>query len=1109
MSKRFPILSATSATSSPESTATQWRSLDDLESKGVSEAILDRESPQSMREADAADGVSRRGFMGWAGFTVAGLSSTLSGCIRKPTEHILPFGRRPEDLIPGVPSYYATVARVGGEVLGLVVESQEGRPTKVEGNPLHPNSRGKAGALAQASVLDLYDADRPRVPATKGAESTWEALWGAVDGALASSGAALLLEDSSSPTVQRLVAQLRQANPSAGVYSYSAASRTQSTSGLALAGLSGVALRPAFDKAAVIASFDCDFLGVEGETTRNSGRFADGRRVASTDDSMSRLYAIEPVFSLTGSMADHRLRVPGLSVGRVLEAVAARVFAGGVAAPPGSSSLTSRLRSDLAALTLLGSDCSAGAGGEEGMVAWVDALAKDLLDHRGTGLVVVGSSQPASVHALAHLLNVALGNVGTTLHLVPTSQLSAGGIGDLAADIAAGKVQTLVMVGGNPAYDAPADLDFAGKLASVATTIHLSDDVNETSSQSTWHAPRAHYLECWGDLQALDGTTAIQQPLIAPLHGAVADVEFVSRAIGGGATSAHDLVRATWSASPLAGADFEQSWQTWLHDGVVKGTTSAAVQPSSVPVMMSDADSEESGANGSGGASASYAWAGLAAAWSGAEVVAPTLEALEVAFRLDGTVYDGRYANNAWLQELPDPMTKLCWDNAALISPRTAECKKLATGDMASLSLGDRSLELPVFVLPGMADNVVVLPLGYGRSVVGAVGEGCGFNTYALRTAETMHFASGATLTSRDSTYELATTQNYGRLDPKVKTPFGEVAYPRRNAVRESSLKDFKAHPDFVQAEEVMPAPKLKSLFVQPNETAGQQWGMSIDLNVCTGCNACTVACQAENNIMVVGKERVLKGREMSWIRLDRYFTGDLDNPEAVVQPMACAHCETAPCEQVCPVAATAHSPDGLNDIAYNRCIGTRYCANNCPFKVRRFNYFNYSKENAETTPLGGMQRNPDVSVRFRGVIEKCTYCVQRVNSAKIEAKRDGDGVVEDGRLVSACAQACPTDAIVFGDISDSKSAVSVAKAQPRNYAMLAELNIHPRTTYLAKLRNRNPDIELPAAAIINHGGAHGAHGHGGDGHGAEGHGSGSDHHGEAKGHEAHGEGAH
>jgi len=1115
MSKRFPILSASAAPDSRDASSSQWRSLDDLASTGVSDDILDRESPQAIREAEEAEGVSRRGFMGWAGVTMAGLSSSLSGCIRKPVENILPFGRRPEDLIPGSPSYYATVARVGGEVLGLVIESQDGRPTKVEGNPLHPNSRGKAGTLAQASVLDLYDADRPKVPTAKGQASTWDALWAAVDGSLAGSGAALLLEDSSSPTVRRLVAQLRQENPSAGVYSYSASSATHSAEGLGLAGLKGLALRPAFDKAAVIASFDCDFLGVEGESTRNSGRFADGRRVASKDDSMSRLYAIEPVFSLTGSMADHRLRVPGLSVARVLEAVGARIFAGGVSAPPGASAISSRLRADLASVTLPGLDCGAGSGGEEGMAAWVDSLAKDLLEHRGTGLIVVGSSQPASAHALAHLLNVALGNVGTTVDLLPASMLTdAGGIADLAGDIAAGKVQTLVMIGGNPAFDAPADLDFAAKLGSVGTTIHLSEDANETSSQSSWHAPRAHYLEAWSDLQAVDGTIAIQQPLIAPLHGAAADVELLARAVGGGTASAHDLVRATWSSSPVAGADFEQTWRKWLHDGVVAGTASAAIQPTAVPVMMSDADSEESTGGDSSGAGVSYAWAGLASAWSADEAAAPTLDALEVAFRLDGTVYDGRYANNAWLQELPDPMTKLCWDNAALISPRTAECKQVGTGDMVRVTVGDRSLEIAAFVLPGMADNVVVLPLGYGRSVVGTTGSDCGFNGYALRTAATMHFASGATLTASDSTYELATTQNYGRLDPKVKTPFGEVAYPRRNAVRESSLADFKAQPDFVQNEEVMPAPKLKSLFDQPNVTSGQQWGMSIDLNVCTGCNACTVACQAENNIMVVGKERVLKGREMSWIRLDRYFTGDVDNPEAVVQPMACAHCETAPCEQVCPVAATAHSPDGLNDIAYNRCIGTRYCANNCPFKVRRFNYFNYSNENRDSTPLGAMQRNPDVSVRFRGVIEKCTYCVQRVNEAKIEAKRDGDGVVEDGRLVSACAQACPTDAIVFGDISDPDSAVSKAKAEPRNYAMLAELNIHPRTTYLAKLRNRNPEIALPAAATTSHGahgaGGHGADGHGADGHGADGHGAGhGDTHGASGASDSPAEGAH
>jgi molybdopterin-containing oxidoreductase family iron-sulfur binding subunit len=614
--------------------------------------------------------------------------------------------------------------------------------------------------------------------------------------------------------------------------------------------------------------------------------------------------------------------------------------------------------------------------------------------------------------------------------------------------------------------------------------------------------PLAHYLESWGDLVSSDGSVAIQQPLIAPLYGAVSAIELLAHLTGAATQSGRDLVAETWKSS--GGANFEQSWRTWLHDGLVNVVTeapAAMVAPVEAGSDAADAPTEGDGTLTEGtDASAAAAvavpdsaetemagpaldFSALKAAWSSMSSHSVGADSLEVQFRLDSTVYDGSLGNNPWLQELPDPMSKLTWDNAAVMNPVTAKALGVSTGDMVSITLDQRSLDIAVFVMPGAANYSILLPLGYGREKAGRFASGAGFNTYTLRSSTAMNWAVGATVSATGASYELCSTQDYGRLDPKVETPFGAVEYGRRTSVREASFTEFQKTPDFVKKYEVMAAENLNSLWTEPNERGGHQWGMSIDLNVCTGCSACTIACQAENNIMVVGKERIAKGREMSWIRMDRYFTGDEDEPQAVVQPVACAHCETAPCEQVCPVAATAHSPDGLNDIAYNRCIGTRYCANNCPFKVRRFNFFNYSKENEAEAPLTALQMNPDVTVRFRGVVEKCTYCVQRVNRAKIESKVDGSGVIEDGRVTPACAQACPTDAIIFGDINDKDSRVSKAKAESRTYAMLAELNIHPRTTYQGKLRNTNS--AMPGAAVAE---SHDAHGHEGSEHQEAGH---------------------
>jgi len=624
-----------------------------------------------------------------------------------------------------------------------------------------------------------------------------------------------------------------------------------------------------------------------------------------------------------------------------------------------------------------------------------------------------------------------------------------------------------VMLGGNPVLTAPADLGFGELLPSVKNSVHLSRDANETSMKSSWHLPASHFLESWGDAKAFDGSYAIQQPLVAPLFGTWSADELLARLIDGQSHTGYDLVRET--AKPMTAGSFEKSWRRWLHDGLGKSgnTPAAPLAAGSVPVAVEEQDAAAEGEAPVVDAPpaapvATWNWAGLTTAVGQAKAANGDLE---VVFQMDPCLYDGRFANIAWLQELPDPVSKLSWDNAALISPATASKLALKRGDMVSLTVDGRSVEVGVFVLPGVADDVVAFTVGYGRGEVAGrwanadynnytVPAG-GFNAYAVKGGE--WFAS-ASVAKTGASYDFVTTQEHGRLDPTVKTPFGDVKYSRRPHVQEATYAEFKEDPSFAQIEPLFP---LKSLFEEPNKRDGQQWGMTIDLNTCTGCNACTIACQAENNVQVAGKDRVAVGREMHWIRLDRYFTGEDENePEAVFQPIGCQHCETAPCETVCPVGATSHSPDGLNDMAYNRCIGTRYCANNCPFKVRRFNFFNFSKENHSSNELLEMQQNPNVTVRFRGVIEKCTYCTQRISVAKIEAKvNSDDGFVPDGTIVPACAETCPADSITFGDINDATSAVSKLKAGPRNYSMLQDLNIHPRTTFLAKVRNPNPEL--------------------------------------------------
>ncbi|MCP4868612.1 MAG: 4Fe-4S dicluster domain-containing protein [Proteobacteria bacterium] len=1073
----------------------QWRGVEEMEGTLDLEAAENAFSPNGQFDAEAELNLTRRGFMGTAGFTVAAAAATLSGCIRKPEEKIIPYDRRPEDYIPGNPVYFATSAKFGAQVVGLLVESQDGRPTKIEGNPSHPGSLGGTTAQIQASVMGLYDPSKLQAPSNKGSDSTWDA-WDAAAGELFASkrsqggkGVGILLEDTNSPTLQRLLGDWRSAFAQSKLYVHDQSAPVNAVAGTKLVGLEHVSPRLDLRTADIVVALDCDFLGTEGEIVRNSKDFAARRRVDSTADTMNRLYAVEAGLTITGMQADNRLRIKSALIGEFVAEVAKGVIAAGVQAPPGALALVGKL---------------AGHGLDAAATKFAGALAKDLAGHTGHSALLVGERQPALVHGLATLINVAVGNLGKTMSYVPRHDFVPleTDLSVLTADINSGAIDTLLILGGDPVYTGAADTAFGAALGKVGTKIHLTETANDTSAACDWVLAESHYLETWGDHRCGDGTISVQQPLIAPLYESKSAIEVIA-ALLGGQRDGLSQVQLTWNGR-AASAGFDRKWRRWLHEGLIDGTAASGIAPAleavaALPAEDVDAQGavvpdETVDAEGADLAAAApthaFDWSRLGQAL--ANHSAPDASGTEVNFVLDHGLADGRYGNNGWLLELPDPISKLSWDNAALLSPATARKMGITAQagipvpsetemsvpkmpirgdgtDMVTITMGGKTLEIVALVTPGIADDVFVVALGWGRGTVGDYGTGAGFNGNAIRTG----WFGQADVSKAGKTYEVSSSQYHHVLTPRA-------GYERRPFVRETSYTSYKAHPTFPDDEELLPKSYLKSLWTEPNKRDGHQWGLSIDLNTCTGCAACVVACQSENNISVVGKERVGYGREMHWIRIDRYFTGDnIDDVQAVVQPVPCMQCETAPCEQVCPVAATSHSPEGLNDMAYNRCIGTRYCANNCPFKVRRFNYFAYSRENDEANEMNEFQRNPDVTVRFRGVIEKCTYCVQRINSETIAAKRDGTRKVADGRIVTACEQACPSDAIVFGDINDSTTAVSKAKSRDHEYVLLSELNIWPRTSYGAKLRNPNPELvtHAPAAAApaaeSHDGGAH------------------------------------
>jgi molybdopterin-containing oxidoreductase family iron-sulfur binding subunit len=972
-----------------------WRSLAQIEDLPEYRAALEREFPEGASELP--EGITRREMMMLVGASLS--LAGFAGC-RRPVEEIVPYVAAPEDVVPGIPRFYATTMPFRRSAYGLIVESHEGRPTKIEGNPAHPSTLGASSVRVQASVLGLYDPDRSQSITLKGAAKSWNdfvTAWGQLSKTHASDGGAslaVLSESFSSPTQARLASELRTRFPRLQWATYDAVSDENRLAGLRQATGRDVDLMLRFDRASVILCLDADPLLTDPETIRHARGFADGRRAGASGGVMNRLYAVEGVYSLTGAMADHRLRLDSRHIAAFLAALASRLGA------PGASS-------------------QADVSGVE--PRWIDAVAKDLVANRGKGLIIAGERQPASVHAAVCALNTHLGNTGTTVTYHETKDAalpSASSLTSLVSAMKGGSVQTLVILGGNPVFDAPADLDFASAMAKVPHTIALGHMADETSSRAEWHIPRAHYLESWGDARAVGGTLSVVQPLILPLFGGRTPVEVLGLMIADKDRPGYDIVRDTWK--PILGeAEFDTKWNRVLHDGLLAGSELAAV----VPTVKGEA------------------FAALAPAGSAS--------GLEIVFVPSPSLHDGRFANDGWLQELPDPLTKLTWDNPALVSPKTAEMLGLVNQEVARLEYDGRSIELPVWILPGMADGVLALTLGYGRRRAGRVGSDVGFDTFKVRASKAPGFDSGATLTTLGRRHPLSATQDHGSMEG-------------RPLVRESTVAELKSER---KGEEGGPGalgvfedkPEHFSLWKEHTYDQGHQWGMTIDLNACIGCNACMVACQSENNVPVVGKDQVGRAREMHWIRVDRYFSGDPSgNPEIVFQPVPCMQCEDAPCEQVCPVAATVHDKEGLNVMVYNRCIGTRYCSNNCPYKVRRFNFFNFTKDTPNILKLA---MNPDVTVRARGVMEKCSYCTQRINRAKIDTKLAGREL-RDGDVKTACQQACPAAAIEFGDIRDMSSRIAKAKADPRNYSLLEELNTKPRTTYLAKVRNPNPDLE-------------------------------------------------
>ncbi len=1010
-----------------------WRSLDQLADTPEFKELVQREFPENASEM--TNPVTRRNFLGLMGASIA--LAGLAGC-RRPVEKIIPYVIKPEEIIPGIAEWYATTMPMGLNAYGVLAKSHEGHPTKIEGNERHASSLGSSNAFMQSAILGLYDPDRSKFIMQKNEEKAWNdfvTFWRGLYEQYKTSkgeGLAVLSESWSSPSLAILQAQFQKTFPNAAWVTYEPVSDENLYEGVKAA--TGKYYQPAYayQKAQVILSLDSDFLYSGSENVTAARGFADGRRVKSEKDSMNRLYVVESVFSITGGMADHRLRLQSRQIGAFAAALAKELTAQGV--------------------TVEGASGSAAGNFDQ---KWLSAVAKDLIRAKGKSLVVAGSRQPASVHALVYAINAALNNIGNTVsyrEMKDAAVPSRAAFTALVKKMHESNVTTLVIMGGNPVYNAPADLEFESAMAKVGQTISLSGYYDETAKLADWHIPQAHFLESWGDVRSSDGSLGVIQPLIEPLFGGKSPVEFLSLIAKAADDRGYDVVRENWKG--LLKGDYEKSWRLVLHDGVLENSA----LPAGAPKLDTKSYSAYLSA---------HPFATDAAAAGN----------LEIVFQSSASTFDGRFANNGWLQELPDPVTKITWDNVAQISFATA--KEMGLGNdiikgkneqaIIKIQYQGRELEMPVWVQPGHADHSITVSLGYGRTEAGRVGNGVGVNTYLLRTSDAQDFGLGAQITKTGKTYVIGTVQDHGGFDTEALAA-NEIARRVPTILREGTLEEYQKNPAFVAEKGEMNKELIGkdgqpiSIYNPQDYSQGYQWGMSIDLNACIGCNACTIACQSENNIPIVGKSQILMGREMHWMRMDRYYSGDIEQPEIAYQPVACQHCETAPCEQVCPVAATVHDSEGLNVMVYNRCVGTRYCANNCPYKVRRFNFLEFNPGTSGFNQVEGpeilkMSKNPDVTVRMRGVMEKCTYCVQRISGARIAAKKE-NREIKDGEVISACQQSCPTQAIVFGNINDPNSKVSEVKKQNRQYSLLGELNTRPRTTYLAKLRNPNPELE-------------------------------------------------
>lgn len=1005
-----------------------WKSLGELARNEEYEKFVEREFPENATEL--TDEVSRRSFL-----KVMGASIALAGfaACRRPVQKILPYTEMPEEVLPGDPLYYASALPFQDALEGIVIENHVGRPVKIEGNKLHPASNGNTNIFGQAAMLNMYDPDRSRFVRKGGERSSVRAFakFSADYFSDTSRNIAFISEANSSPTYNRLKNQAEEQFPNAQWVTFEPFGEDNALEGTNIA--FGQRLRTVnhFDKASVILSLNDDFLNpaASKNSVQNTMQFSGGRHLMSAEEEMSRFFAIESTFTVTGSNADNRLRIKTSEIEAFTYALAAAL---------------SKSISGLSAFR--------GVSNKFSTHEWIPVLVEELLDSRGESIVTAGREHSPELHATVAAINNALGNTGHTVtyHEVPhiDDQNNQTVFSELVNDLNNGTIDAVVLVGTNPAFTAPADLHFNEALSNAEQVIHLSDYYDETSKLANWHINRAHFLEAWGDGFSYTGIRSLIQPQVEPLYSGISEIEFLNIILNGKVAKGYDLVQQTWQS--FYPNNFTDQWEQTLHDGLSSKETFPAVSVSLTSQFNSRAAKFASNIN--------------------------TAEGIELVIRPDDTVFDGRFANNGWLQELPKPMTKITWDNVALMSKNTADKLGVeaagigeANVEVVSIKVGETEIKIPAWVQPGHADDSITISVGYGHEGMGRVANRAGVNTYPLRTTEHMLYATDISVKNTGEKYEIACTQDHHSMEG-------------RSLLRHATLQEYRENPDFSSYFEAygveMPgkayaeeqdADNPLSIFNPIDEVDypdyEPQWGMSIDLNACVGCGTCTIACQAENNIPVIGKREVSRGREMHWIRTDRYYDGDINDPIALHQPVPCMHCELAPCEQVCPVAATTHSDDGMNQMTYNRCIGTRYCANNCPYKVRRFNFFNYSEEfltDGDDPEIIQMAMNPNVTVRFRGVMEKCTYCVQRVNRAKINRDIETNGKSMkpvDGSVETACQQACPADAIYFGDLTDPDSEVVRTKQNNRNYLLLEELNTRPRTSYLAELRNPNPKL--------------------------------------------------